>query len=415
MFICSVFFPSGPAFASELSLQELIGEALEKNPDIRASQSRVNASRYRIPQAESLPDPMFMFGYQNEGWERYTYGEMPDSQWMFSASQMFPFPGKRSLRGNMASRDSESLAASHASLRLNTVAKIKELYYELFLAYKSLDLIKDRTALFSQVEEAAIARYSSGMGPQQEVIMAQTEKYMLMEKEEMQRQKIQSLEAMLNSAVGRDVNTPMGKPVEIPATAYSETLDETIATALANSPDIKARAKMIESSEAAVRMSKKEYYPDFTITGSVFTRGGEFEDMWSLTTALNIPLFYRTKQRQAVNEAEANLSGARHEYEASKLMISSGIRDNYAMVKAAEKLVDLYANALIPKATQDFELALTGYRTGRVEAITLILTLKSLIDFELSYWEQFAAREKAIARLESLAGAAAPEAVEEKR
>ena len=49
------------------------------------------------------------------------------------------------------------------------------------------------------------------MGMQQEVLMAQTEKYMLLEKEEMQKQKIQSLEAMLNATVGREVNTPLGQ------------------------------------------------------------------------------------------------------------------------------------------------------------------------------------------------------------
>ena len=45
---------------------------------------------------------MFMFGYQNEGHDRYTYGEMQGAQWMFSASQMFPFPGKLPLKGEMA-------------------------------------------------------------------------------------------------------------------------------------------------------------------------------------------------------------------------------------------------------------------------------------------------------------------------
>ena len=56
--------------------------------------------------------------------------------------------------------------------------------------------------------------------------MAQTEKYMLLEKEEMQKQKIQALQGMLNTTVGRDVNTPLGRPVEVPATAFHLTLDK---------------------------------------------------------------------------------------------------------------------------------------------------------------------------------------------
>jgi len=85
-------------------------------------------------------------------------------------------------------------------------------------------------------------------------------------------------------------------------------------------------------------------------------------------------------------------------------MLSSGIRDNYAMVKTAEKLMALYQDGLIPKTRQDFELALAGYGSGKIEAITVISRLKSLLDYETLYWGQFVEREKAVARLESIAG-----------
>ncbi|MGZ6276095.1 MAG: hypothetical protein ACXWMI_08300, partial [Syntrophales bacterium] len=50
-----------------------------------------------------------------------------------------------------------------------------------------------------------------------------------------------------------------------------------------------------------------------------------------------------------------------------------------------------------------FELALSGYGTGRVEAIVVITRLKTLLDYDLLYWGQFVEREKAIARLCSIA------------
>ena len=390
------------AFAEELNLQQLTAEALKNNPEILAAESRANASRFRIPQAQSLPDPMFMFGYQNEGLERYNYGKSPDAQWMFSASQMFPFPGKLSLKGEMASRDAESLKASSASIRLKTIARVKEIYYDLFLTYKSIDLIRDRTILFSRIEDAAVSRYSTGMAPQQEVLMAQTEKYMLLEREEMLKQKLQSIEAMLNTTIGRDVNSPLGRPVEPSRTVFNRSMDELLKAVHENSPEIKSKEKMVLSAEAKVRMAKKEYYPDFTIAASLFERRGDFEDMWSLTTTINIPLFYRTKQKQAVHEAEASLSEARNEKEAIRLMIASAIRDNYSMLKTTEKLMDLYKNGLIPKTYQDFEAALAGYITGKVEAITVISRLKSLIEFETLYWNQFVEREKAVARIEAI-------------
>lgn len=402
LYLASLLLFTNGAFAEELKLQPLIDEALKNNHDLILSGLKVSTSKYKIPQVQSLPDPMFMFGYQNEGYDKYTYGEMQGAQWMFSASQMVPFPGKLSLKGEMASRDSESLKALYESTKLTTIARIKELYYELFLTHKNIDLIRDKTILFSRIEDAAIARYSSGMAPQQEVLMAQTEKYMLLEKEEMLKQKLQSIEAMLNTAVGRDVNSPLGRPVEPVYVSYNPSMEELLKMSYSNSPLIKSREKMIASAKAKVNMAEKEYYPDFTIAGNVAERRGEFKDMWSLTTTINIPIFYKTKQKMAVLEAESALSEAKHELEAVKLMLSSNIRENYSMIKAAEKLTELYRDGLIPKAYQDFELAISGYVTGKVEAITVITRLKSLIDYELLYWGQFIEREKAVARLEAI-------------
>ncbi len=231
-----------------LRLQDLIDECLKNSPELQAFEARVEAAKYRIPQAKSLPDPMFMFGYQNEGFQRITLGDEIGAMGMFGLSQMFFFPGKRSLKEEMAARDAQGLADLYNAAKLRLAAKIKEQYYDLFLAYKTIDILKERTDLFSRVEDAATARYGSGMGSQQEVIMAQTEKYMLLEKEEMQQQKIEAVQGMLNTTMGRDVNHQLGRPVETSQTPLSLTLDESLALAKERSPEVKAKEKMIQGS-----------------------------------------------------------------------------------------------------------------------------------------------------------------------
>lgn len=407
LFCASFLVPSGEVSASEneVRLQDLVNEALANNHEVHIAGYRSEAAGYRVPQAKSLPDPMLMFGYQNEGWSKYSFGEMQMSWWMFSATQTFPFPGKLALKGEMASKEAEVLKESEATARLKTVEKVKELFYDLLFAHKSLDVIAERSSLFSRIEDAALARYSSGMGQQQEVLMAQAEKYMITEKEEMLKQKVQSVEAMLNSTLGRDVNAPLGRPEDPPLTVIGETLEQLLAVHVGNSPFVREKEKMVAAADAKVRMAEKEYYPDFTISAGYANRGGgQFEDMWSLTSTINIPIFYRSKQRQAVLEAKTQLLQARHEVLAAKTMLSSGIRDNHSMVRTTERLMELYKDGLIPKARQDFEAAIAGYITGKIEALTVISRLKALLDFETLYWGQFSEREKAAARLHTLVG-----------
>jgi outer membrane protein, heavy metal efflux system len=392
-----------PVFGDELNLGYLISEALKSSPDIKAAESRAAASHYKIPQAKSLPDPMFMFGYQNEGFDKYTYGKSADAQWMFSLSQMFFYPGKQGLKGEIAADEAASVSANYHIARFRTIQRVTELYYDLFLAYKTIDLLKDKSTLFSQMEDAAAARYSSGMGTQQELIMVQTEKYMLLEREEIQKQRIQAIEGMLNAVLGRSITYPIGRPAESGSTPLGYSLDEFIGIAQENSHDVLSKKKMIDAAEARVKMARKEYYPDFTVNAGYFNRAGQLQDMWSLTTTINLPIFYKTRQAQAFHEAEASLTEAKSELEATKLMIGAIIRDSFTMAKTSEGLMDLYRKGLSPKAMQDVQAALSGYSTGKVETLTVISRLRALIDYETLYWEQFATREKAVSRLKTMA------------
>ena len=387
-----------------LELQPLIDEALKNNHDVLVAGAKWQAANARIKQAGSLPDPMVMIGYQNEGWSQYSYGKMEGAQWLYGISQMFPFPGKRALKEEMAGRDADTAAAMQAAARLTTELRVKELYYDLFKVHKDLDLIRERSTLFGRIEEAALARYATGMAQQQEVLMAQTEKYMLLEREAMLKQKRQSLEAMLVSVVGREESAPLGRPVEPAATPFAADVDDLVRLALERSPEVRSREKMLGASQAGVQMARKEYYPDVTLAGTVLKRSGDYEDMWALTATFNIPLYFKSRQGQAVAESRARHSAAVHELAGVKAMLASGVRDNYAMVRSADELMILYRQGLLPKTMQDVELSLAGYRTGKVEEITAISRLKALIDYELSYWAQFVEREKAIARIEALTG-----------
>lgn len=401
-----IFAPAAGVLAGELQLQDLIDEALQASPEILAARAKATASGFRVPQSMSLPDPMVKVGYQNEGTSRYTFNEASDSQYLFSASQLFFFPGKRGLRGEAAAKEAESLSASANAVRLRTIATIKTLYYDLFLAHRSLDLLRDKGVLLHKVEDAALARYAAGGGMQQDVLMAQTERYMLLEREEMLRQKIITLEAMLNSAVGRDQAAPLDRPTAPVFLPYPHPLPELIATAYENSPEIKAREKMVASTNAKVRVAQREYYPDITVTGSYGLKGPAFEDMdmWSLTTTFNVPLYYTTKQRPAVQEAEASMSQAKNELQAVRLRLSSAIRENYAFLQTTERLMELYRQGLNPKIHQDLQAALASYATGKTDALSVISRLKTITEIETSYWGQLVEREKAKARLEALTG-----------
>ena len=391
------------SFHGDPALEGLVDEALKNSPEIKASLARIEVARLKIPQAGSLPDPMIMAGYQNEGFDRYTYGEMQGSQWMFSATQQFLFPGKRKLKEEMAARDAQSLESMHELLKLKTAARVKELYFDLFASYKSLEILGEKRQLLVRIEDLTLSRYTAGKAMQQDVVMAQTEKYMLLEKEEMLRQKIQSLEAMLLAVVGRTSGEALPKPAEPRYRPFDMDLQKTLEMAVEHSPEMQSRRRMIEAAEARLSMARKEYFPDYAIGGSYFNRAGDFPDMWAATVTFNIPLYFYTKQKPAEMEARANIDLARRELEATRLMIEASVRDNHSMLRSSERLIEIYSQGLLPKSRQDIEQTLTAYSTGRLEAVSVISRVKTLLDYESQYWFSRMEREKALARLHAVA------------
>lgn len=416
------------ASAQEMDLRSLVSEALKNNPDLAAAQSRIESARHRVPQASALPDPSVSVGYTNSpSLQKYTFGDDFDSVWATSLSQQIPFPGKLIQKRNVASKDVEVIRAQLAALRLQTVSKVKELYYDLFLAHRTADLLEDRVKLFDQVEKAALARYASGLGDQRDAVMAQSEKYMMLERLEMSRQKIGVLETQLNAQLGRDVLTPVGKPAEPVITPYGRSLNELLAKASFDAPDVKTGQKSLEKAQAKVSAAKQEFFPDITLAAGYARKGFKtsqgqpqsqdssssngptpqkqnWEDMWSGTVSLTIPLWFWVKQSEGLKESKADLSEARHVLESARNMAASAIRENYLQVTSADRLIGLYKAGTIPKSRQDFELAAAGYAGGKGDIAGVVTRLKGLVDSEISYWGIVAEKQKAEARLESVTG-----------
>jgi outer membrane protein TolC len=397
---------SGCAFGQDppVTLGDLITKALQNSPEIKAAEAKASAAAQKAPMEGSLMDPMLSVGYQNEGLKQYNYGESPDAQWMFSLAQTFPWPGKRTLQEEAAVLEAEAENASAEMVRREVILKVTQAYYDLVLITKELDLIRTRMPLVEQMEDIALKRYAAGTLTQDEVFMAQAEKYMLLEAEEMAQGRRESAEAMIRQATGSTDSAPLGRPVEALPTVFKYTQDELIDRANRESPEIRMREKLMFASVQRFERSKKDAWPDVTVMGKYSSRGGGLGDMAELTFSVPLPLYYKNRQAPGISEASWMNASAQKELEASKFKAASEIRDNLAMIHAAERIMQLYRNALLPKSRQAIDASLASFSSGKLEASMALAKLKAPFDYELTAWQQQVLREKAIARIKALTG-----------
>ena len=396
--------PSSPdSTVGALRLQDLIEQALENNPEIKSMQRRFDMMRARVPQAKALDQPMLSVGYMGNIAPFHVQRDDPSSGRSISITQDLPFPGKRALKGKVASSEADAEWWLFEQTRRNVVAEVKDAYFDLYYISKALGVVTKTKTLLEQFIKIAEARYAVGKGIQQDVLKAQVEFSKLLEQQTMLEQRKQIAEARLNSLLYRESDSPLAVPEELKPRAFDFSLAQLNETAIANYPDLKAQRRKIEGAQYAIQLAKKEFYPDFSV-GFTYTNRPAMPEMYGLSVGVKLPIYSAQKQRPALTEATASFEAEKRTLENMATVLMFKIRDKYLAQNTAQRLMKLYSTTIVPQSSLSLESAIAGYQVGKVDFLTLLDNVVTLLNYELSYYEQLSNEEKAVAALEPLVG-----------
>jgi outer membrane protein, heavy metal efflux system len=393
------------AQGARTDLKDLLAEALNNNPEIVAAQKRYEASRQRPTQVSSLPDPMFSPGYNSSGrpWPGAGLGTEVTSNIGVMISQEIPFPGKRKLAGDMAVKESEAEWQQYEQTRLSVVSRIKQAYYRRAYAFAAVDVLTKNLDLLQKFLKITEARYSVGKAAQQDIFKAQTQISILETKRVQLEREKRARAAEINSLVNRAPGSSLDRPADLRIFELPAGLQELYTSARENSPMLRRDEKMIQRSELAVNMARKEYYPDFTLNGGYYNMGG-MSPMYMFRADFKIPLYYFRKQRAAVTEQSQTLAQSRKTYEATNQGLHYRIQDDYSMAETASQLVRLYDQAVIPQARLALESSLSSYETGAVDFLTVFMNYTTVVEYQMNYYDELQNFYLALARLEEMTG-----------
>lgn len=386
-----------------LKLDELVSEALKNNPEILAAQKRYEASRQRPTQESTLPEPMFSVGYQSVGTPRPIAGIGRDV--MANAgvmlSQEFPFPGKLKLRGSMAYKEAEAEFQQYESVQLSVVSRLKQAYYRLCYTYAAGDVLARNRDLMTKLLRVTEARYSVGKAAQQDVFKAQTQISIIETRLVKLEQERSSREAEINSLLNRRAGAPLPRPEDVKFRTFTLSLNDLYASVRENSPMLRRDQKMIERTELAANMARKEYYPDYTLTAGYFNQGS-MAPMYMVRADFKLPVYFWRKQRAGVAEQVSNVSQARRDYEATDQRLRFRVKDDFLMAQASSKLVNLYSQTVVPQASLALESSLSTYETGVVDFLSVLTNFGTVLEYEMNYYEELANYYMALSRLEEM-------------
>ena len=119
---------------------------------------------------------------------------------------------------------------------------------------------------------------------------------------------------------------------------------------------------------------------------------------------LNIPIYYKSKQEPKVAETKADVLNWEAQYRAMKNEILFMVADLTAMTNQRERQYELYRTGIIPQTSLQVQSAMSAYRVGKVDFMTLLDSQLTLYRYEIEYHQAITEYEKRVADLEAAVG-----------
>jgi outer membrane protein TolC len=391
---------------ASLERAALVREALRRNPGLAAARHAWRAALARYPQEIALEDPMLetMIGPASFG------SDEVDPGFRVELSQALPFPGKRGLRGEVALAEAEAAEHEYEEERLELAAAASRLFDDYYLAARAAELNARHLELLEEFSAAALARYEAGTAMQQDALLAEAELAELLHSEVMLATAGRRAAERINTLLHRSPEQPLPPPpasLEMPSESAPEAAALT-EQALARRPELRALRARVAAREQAVALARREYFPDFTVSGG-YDRFWQEEPLQpSVSLAVNVPLALG-RRRGALEEAQAQLARARAEAQRAEDAVRLAVARGVDRLREAHHLMDLAHERILPVARDRVVASRAAFESGQGSFLELIDSERRLRSAELQYqealsmlWRRHAELDLASADLDAL-------------
>jgi cobalt-zinc-cadmium efflux system outer membrane protein len=405
----------GTAFAQEpashpgvaTSLPELLAEAEKNNPQIEAARHGWETAKQVPTQVSTLPDPQFTLQHFSVGSPR-PFAGYTNSDFAYiglGVSQDIPYPGKLRLKGEIAKREADVSQQQIESVQRTVIAELKVAYFRLAYLSKTLSILEQDGELLKQAQQAADARYRSGMGTQQDLLQAQLQQTKLLREVAMHHLEVGKLEAQIKQLLNRPQDSPDIEPTDLVETPLVQTYAELLAAAEVQNPEIAGAKKMIERQSLQVDLARKDFYPDFNVQYMwQRTDPTQFRAYYMLSVGVRVPIYRGRKQRPELAQAEAEKLRAESELQAQSQQVAAELRAQYVLAQQTSELLKIHREGLSPQSRSEFQAALAAYQSNKQDFRALLAAFLDVLRLDEEYWQNVAEYETAIARLEQITG-----------
>jgi cobalt-zinc-cadmium efflux system outer membrane protein len=285
---------------------------------------------------------------------------------------------------------------------------VKSSYADLFMARKSIEILREQLEVVRAIGDATRVRYQVGKVTQQDVLKSQLEQTQLMAQLAVAEQDAVAMEARLNSLLARASPAEFDLPAELDIAIVPPNGETSERTVLAYRPELVEAERGLERAQGMYELAEKNRkYPDFMLGWDYVRMPTDMtKNRYGAMASITIPFSPWTigRRTEEVAEALAEIRAAKANREAVKNTTLMEIREAAAKVRASRQSLELYRQGILSQADLSFSAALLAYQNSRVEFSSVLEAQRALKDTRMSYYRAQVSLIQAVAGLERAMG-----------
>jgi outer membrane protein TolC len=396
-----------PDLTESSGLSDYLAYAALNNAGLKAAFEQWKAAVEQVPQAKSLPDPKFTYGYFIEevetrvGPQRHKLGIM----------QTFPWLGEIEARTDVAAASAKAARKRYEAAKLKLFFEVKDVFYEYVYLARAIEIARENLELIRHFKEVAQTKYIVTQAGHPDVIRAQIELAKLDDQLKTLEDLRRPIVARLNAVLNRRSFEMLPWPEREKLRKVEVNPKQLIALLRQMNPELAALDFEVEAAKSKVELAKKKFYPDIGVGLDWVPTDGAHgagvrdsgKDPIILMFSMNLPIWQKS-YRAAERQAKANVrKAARRKRQAENTLIARADRVLYEFYDGDRK-IKLYGDIIVPEANDLVMASETAYKAGTIDFLSLIDAQQMLLQYQLRYERAVTDNQQSLAELEMLAG-----------
>jgi outer membrane protein TolC len=397
--------------ADKLTLKEAIDRALANSPQLKtvAHDSIIAKENVELSKSSYLPKIDLQAGYTNlldpQAIKMPTGSfETQDSRFPFLSlgiyQTVYDF-GRRERRSEQAILQESAIKSGFNAAKQDVALAAIQTYYSILQTQHLLDTAKDEVAQREQHLKIATSLFEEGVTTRNDLLQADVKLSSSRLKLLAQQNRLKNSWLIMNNLIGQ--------PPEFRAELAEDTLPlpgENSVHGAGSRDEVTAQKSVISASEAAVKESRNEFYPELFVRGSVdYLKNDKVveQTMYGITIGLKVNLFdgmaSTARERQAVKQLAKEKERLREMESGYRIELQSARND----LEVAAERIEITKKAIGQseenlRINNDRYKAQVGTATDVVDAQTLLSQTKS------DYYQALFDLQVAKARVKRAAG-----------